>query len=517
LNSKQIAAALNIEDLRLLARRRLPKAVFDFIDGAAEDEWTLRQNRAQFQRWGLVPRFPVDVSSRDCSVKLFGESYAAPLVISPTGMAGLARARADIHLARAAHEVGIPFTLSTVSTVSIEEVAANTPGPLWFQLYVVRDRKLTVELLERARTAGYKAIVLTVDCPVAGNRERDPRNGLTVPLRLNVRNCLDVLRRWGWLWDLLRHGPPRPENLLRSAGGNPGGAALTAYMQTQLDPSVTWQEIDWVRAQWSGPLIIKGLASAEDATLALQHGADGIVVSNHGGRQLDGSLPTLEALRRVADAVGSRLTVFCDSGFRRGGDVVKALALGASAVFLGRATLFGAAAGGQQGAARALNILREEIDRTLALIGKPTLRQINPEVLVDLASQVALSRQDSRSSAEDNLSIERFRTNSLMSQGVAHGDTLYLCGQVADDVSADARGQTRQILHKIDALLGASGSSRKKLLMANIWLSSMEDFSRMNEEWAAWVPEGCAPARATVEARLVTPRHKVEIAVVAAK
>jgi len=380
----KIDAALNIDDLRSLARKRLPRAVFDFIDGGAEDEWTLRSNRAQFDNWGLVPRFPVNVGQRDRTVRLFGQTYNAPLVISPTGMMGLARARADLYLARAAHDCGIPFTMSTVATVSIEEVAANTRAHLWFQLFVLRDRKLTQDLMNRARSAGYRALVLSVDCPVAGKRERDPRNGLTVPLKLTPRNMLDLLRRVSWLLELARHGPPRPENLVGSMAEHASPQALTAYMETQLDPTVTWKDIDWVRSQWSGPLIIKGLTSPKDAVESVGHGADGIVVSNHGGRQLDGTVPSLEALRRIVDCVGSRTTVFCDSGFRRGTDIVKALSLGARAVFLGRATAYGVAAGGHAGASRALTILCDEIDRTMALMGLRTLTDIDRTVLWEL-------------------------------------------------------------------------------------------------------------------------------------
>jgi isopentenyl diphosphate isomerase/L-lactate dehydrogenase-like FMN-dependent dehydrogenase len=384
LGQSQVAAAVNIDDLRLMARRRLPKAIFDFIDGGAEDEWTLRQNRAQFGDWGLVPRFPVNVEKRSSSVRLFGETYAAPLVIGPTGMIGLARAHADLHLARAAHDAQIPFTMSTVATVNIEELAANTNGPLWFQLYVLRDRKLTQDLLRRAQSSGYRALVVSVDCPVAGKRERDPRNGLTVPLKPTLRNVFDLLRHAGWLFDVVRNGTPRPENMVGSSDGGTTGQALTAYMQSQLDPSVSWHEVDWVRSQWSGPLIIKGLAAPEDALAAAAHGADGVVISNHGGRQLDGAVPSLEALRRVVDAIGSRLTVFCDSGFRRGADVVKALALGARAVFIGRATVYGVAAAGQTGAARALEIIKDEIDRTLAFIGRCNIDAIDRSVLWNL-------------------------------------------------------------------------------------------------------------------------------------
>jgi isopentenyl diphosphate isomerase/L-lactate dehydrogenase-like FMN-dependent dehydrogenase len=384
-STSKLAAALNIEDLRVMARRRLPKALFDFIEGGAEDEWTLRQNRSQFERWGLVPRVLVNVAQRDSSVLLFGESYAAPLVISPTGMAGLARARAELHLARAANASGIAFTMSTAATVSIEELAAHTSGPVWFQLYVLRDRKLTKNLIDRASAAGHRALVVSVDCPVVGNRERDPRNGLTFPLRPRMGNCIDLLRRPSWLWDLARFGIPRPSNLAEASGGRTSNQTLTSWVHEQLDPTVSWDEIDWVRSHWKGPLIIKGISAPEDARTAVAHGADGVVVSNQGGRQLDGAVPSLEALRRVADALGSRTTIFCDSGFRRGTDVVKALALGARAIFVGRATLYGVAAGGEAGAARALAILFEEIDRTMALIGRPTIGEIDRTAIWDLA------------------------------------------------------------------------------------------------------------------------------------
>jgi isopentenyl diphosphate isomerase/L-lactate dehydrogenase-like FMN-dependent dehydrogenase len=383
-SKSKLAAALNIEDLRIMAKRRLPKAIFDFIEGGAEDEWTLRQNRSQFERWGLVPRVLVNVARRDSTVRLFGETYAAPLVISPTGMAGLARARAELHLARAANAAGIAFTMSTAATVSIEELAAHSSGPVWFQLYVLRDRKLTKDLINRAHAAGHRALVVSVDCPVVGNRERDPRNGLTVPLRPRMGNCIDLLRRLSWLWDLARFGVPRPSNLMRASEGRPSSRSLTSWVHEQLDPTVSWDEIDWVRSYWKGPLIIKGITAPEDAKTALAHGADGVVVSNQGGRQLDGAVPSLEALRRVADALGSRTTIFCDSGFRRGTDVVKALALGARAVFVGRATLYGVAAGGEAGAARALAILCDEIDRTMALIGRPTIGEIDHSAVWDL-------------------------------------------------------------------------------------------------------------------------------------
>jgi (S)-mandelate dehydrogenase len=382
--SKRLDSALNIADLRLLAKRRLPKALFDFIDGGAQDEVTLRNNRRQFERWGFQARFPVDVSVRSTKVELFGESYAAPLIISPTGLAGLHRGRGDVHLARAARRMGVPFTLGTISTVSIEDVAAEVEGPLWFQLYILRDRKVTARLIERARASAYKVLVLTVDCPVAGQRERDPRNGFTLPLRVSVSNVLDVMKRVPWLLDMARHGEPRPVNMLEAAGGTTGGQALAAYMASQLDPTVGWDDVAWVRSLWKGPMIVKGIISPLDARKAVELGADGVTVSNHGGRQLDGAMPTLEALPAIVDAVNGKATVLCDSGFRRGGDVVKALALGASAVCFGRATLWGLAAGGEPGVHRALSLLHDELDRTMALIGCRTIAEIERDRIVDL-------------------------------------------------------------------------------------------------------------------------------------
>jgi isopentenyl diphosphate isomerase/L-lactate dehydrogenase-like FMN-dependent dehydrogenase len=318
------------------------------------------------------------------------------LVISPTGLAGIARGRAELHLARAAHAAGIAFTMSTVATVSIEELAAHTAGPVWFQLYVLRDRKLTQNLIHRAQAAGHRALVVSVDCPVVGNRERDPRNGLTIPLRPTMGNSIDLLKRLSWLWDLARCGVPRPGNLNDALRGGPSSRTLMSWLHEQLDPAVTWSEIDWVRAHWKGPLIIKGIVSLEDAKAAVAHGADGVVVSNQGGRQLDGAVPSLEALRRVADALGSRTTIFCDSGFRRGTDVIKALALGARAVFVGRATLYGVAAGGEAGAARALAILRDEIDRTMALIGRPTIGEIDRTAVWDVCNGAASLEETGR-------------------------------------------------------------------------------------------------------------------------
>jgi isopentenyl diphosphate isomerase/L-lactate dehydrogenase-like FMN-dependent dehydrogenase len=322
---------------------------------------------------------------------LFGRTMSAPIIISPTGMAGLARARADLLLARAANDFGVPFTLSTVGTVSIEDLAAGTNGPLWFQLHILRNRNLSRELMRRAAAAKYDALVVTIDQPVSGHRERDARNSLTVPLRPTLANALDLVKRGAWLADLARHGPPRPENMVGANDGASNGQALSAYMISQLDPSVTWEDVAWVRKNWDGPMVVKGLITPEDARKAIDLGAEGVVISNHGGRQLDGAPPPLEVLPSVVDAIGGRGLIFCDSGFRRGADIVKAIALGANAVLVGRATLWGVAAGGQPGVTKALTILRNEIDRAMGLMGVTSIGDLNRSTLWDRSNSQRLT------------------------------------------------------------------------------------------------------------------------------
>ncbi len=358
-----------VEDARAAARRRLPRAIFDFVDGGADGEVSLRLNRAQFDDTAFHPRVGVDVGERDQSVVLFGQRYAAPFGIAPTGLAGLVRPQAEKLLARAAAAAGVPIVLSTVASCSLEDVARAADCPKWFQLYILRDRGLTRSLLTRARAAGYAVLVVTLDCAVGGRRERDPRNDFTLPLRLTARNALDVLRRPGWAWSMLRHGPPRPENMVEAAGSISSAEGLTAFMTAQLDPTVTWADVADLRKLWPGPMVVKGIASLADARRALDVGADGVILSNHGGRQLDTIVPPPAVLPEVAAALGDRLTILCDSGFRRGADVVKALTLGARAVLFGRPTLYGLAAGGEAGAKAVLDLFRDDVDRTMALLG----------------------------------------------------------------------------------------------------------------------------------------------------
>ncbi|MGE3911084.1 MAG: alpha-hydroxy acid oxidase [Chloroflexota bacterium] len=371
--------AINIEDLRQRARRRLPRAVFDFVDGGGEDEWSVRENRAAFERITFRPRVLVDVSQRDQTTTVLGQKLAAPIVCAPTGMPGLLWPRGEVEAAKAAKKAGSIYTLATRATCSIEEVAEATDGHCWFQVYVWQDREMTKQLVERAAAAGAKAMFLTVDVQVVSQRERDLRNGFTVPPKVTVRNALNTLQKLDWMRRVLG-GPKITDRNFLSFSEQAGGddlVRLGGFINRKYDPSVDWEDFRWFRSLWKGPLVIKGITTPEDARLAVEYGADGIVVSNHGGRQLDYMQASIEALPEIADAVGDRLEILLDSGVRRGTDVVKALALGAKACMVGRPYLWGLGAGGQTGVERALNILQTETDRTLALIGRPTLAQLD--------------------------------------------------------------------------------------------------------------------------------------------
>ena len=367
---------LTIDDLRRRARRRLPRAVFDFIDGGAEDELTLRRNEAAFKQITFRPRVLVDTQARDQSTTVLGQRLSTPLILAPTGLCGMAAPRGEILAARASLNAGVVFTLSSMSAVSIEDTARAVPGPHWFQLYVWRDRDLTRSLVERAAAAGYTAMVVTVDVPVLGQRERDVRNGATIPPRVTLRNALDSLQKIGWLVRMARN--PRIDfvNVARP-GEARGPFALGPFVNSQFDPSVTWSDLAWFRSIWPGPLVLKGIMSAEDARSAVDHGVNAIVVSNHGGRQLDGLPAAIEVLSEVADAVGNDMEVLFDGGIRRGTDVLKALALGARACMIGRPYLYGLGAAGQAGVERSIAILRAEIDRAQALLGRPSLVDVD--------------------------------------------------------------------------------------------------------------------------------------------
>ncbi|HYD56979.1 MAG TPA: alpha-hydroxy acid oxidase [Burkholderiales bacterium] len=376
-----LSRALSIEDLRRLAKRRLPRAVFDFFDGGAEDEVTLRANRAAFETLRLLPKVLVDVSATDLRATVFGREMAFPLAIAPTGGISAGRPGAELMLARAAKARGVPFTLATPAAFTIERVAEEVGGRLWFQLYAVRNREFREKLVQRAKQSGYEAMLVTVDLPVSGKRERDPRNGFVTPFKANWRNSRDVLFKPGWLADVARHGLPGMANLEGYPFSALNPTDLATAVGREMDPALDWEAVKRLRDQWPGRFLLKGVERPDDAERAAAMGCDGIVVSNHGGRQMDGAAATLAALPAVARAAGSKLTVLLDGGVRRGADILKARALGAQAVLVGRATLFGVMAGGEAGATHALDILRTEYERAMKLCGVRTTAEIAPDLI----------------------------------------------------------------------------------------------------------------------------------------
>jgi (S)-mandelate dehydrogenase len=377
----KLSEAVNIEDLRQLTRRRLPRAIFDFFDGGAEDEVTLRENRAAFERVRLLPKVLVNVAEVDTETQIFGSPSKLPLAIAPTGGISAGRAGAELILARAAKAFGIPFTLATPSAFSLERVAEEVGGRLWFQLYAVRNREFREKLLLRAEKAGYEAVLVTVDLPVSGKRERDPRNGFHTPYSPNWRNSRDVIFKPAWALEVLRHGLPGMAHFEGYQFSTPKGTDIVTAVGREMDAGLDWEALKRLRELWPRKLLLKGVERPDDAERAAAFGCDGVVVSNHGGRQLDGATPTLDALPAIAKAVGSKITVLLDGGVRRGVDILKARALGAQAVLTGRATLFGAIAGGDAGARRALEILSSELVRAMQLCGVRSIAEIGPHLI----------------------------------------------------------------------------------------------------------------------------------------
>ena len=383
--------AYNIEDLRIIAQRRLPKGIFEFVDRGSEDEVALRNNRAAFERIKLSSRPLVDVSKRSQGIELFGHALKMPIAIAPTGTAGLMWYEGELELARAAAAAGIPFTLATGSMTAMEKIAEHAGGRLWFQLYMWPDRAMSHKLVERARLAGFEALVVTVDGVVSGNREYNLRNGFTIPFSYTRRNVVDVLRHPRWMISVLfrymiSSGMPRYENYPLELKNKITAAPMGKSMLR--NDSLNWDDLRVLRKIWPHTLIVKGIMHPRDAVQAADCGADAVVVSNHGGRNFDSLAAPIDVLPGVADAVGNRLTVLMDSGVRRGSDVVKALALGAKAVMIGRPTLYGTAAGGQAGAARAISIFSEEIDRAQAHLGCCSISEINRNCLVALSDHL---------------------------------------------------------------------------------------------------------------------------------
>ena len=375
--------AITISDLRDIARKKLPRSVFGFIDGAAHDERTLRDNEADFATIRFAPRFMVDVSQRSQQVEVLGESLSSPMILGPTGLAGILWPEGDLAIARATEAKEVGFCQSTNSNCSIEQLATRARSNFWFQLYIQKDRGFSRSLIQRAWDAGARVLVVTVDLPLPGPRERDQRNGFTVPPRIGLDNIFDYASKLGWLLRLAT-GPKFTFGNLE----NPDAPArklmtLAQHVSSSFDASVTWQDLDWIRNEWQGKLAIKGILRADDAIKAQSHGADAVIVSNHGGRQLDSSPSAIAALPAVVDAVGEKTTVLMDGGIRRGGDIVKAMALGARACLIGRAGLYGLASGGQAGVERAIALLQQEIDIVQALLGMPDLTAIDRSALFD--------------------------------------------------------------------------------------------------------------------------------------
>jgi (S)-mandelate dehydrogenase len=376
------ARALTIADLREVARRRVPGFAFEYVEGGAEEEATLRHNRDAFAALRFVPQTLVDTAGRSLETSVFGRRVSAPLVIAPTGLNGMLHPAGDIALARAAAGFGVPYTLSTLSTTRLEDVAAKAGGRLWMQLYVFKNRAIAEDIMARAAAAGYEALVFTSDANVFGSREWDKRNYVK-PGKPRMAAVLDATRHPRWLIEvLLRKGIPRFHNieafLPAGAASAVGGSTIIPQM---FEPTITWADIAWIRRHWPGKLLIKGVLSVEDARHALDAGCDGIVLTNHGGRQLDYCVAPIEVLGEIAAAVGDRLTIVIDSGFRRGSDVAKALALGAHTVMIGRAALYGLAADGERGVRCALDMLAVELDRVLGQLGCRSVAELRPSLL----------------------------------------------------------------------------------------------------------------------------------------
>ncbi len=379
---RRLSRTASVADLRRLAQRRLPGGVFDYIDGGAEDELTLVANTAAFAAVSFEPRVLQGLGAVDIGSILLGAPLAYPLVLAPTGFTRIAHPDGELAVARAAARAGLPYTLSTLSTRSIEEVRAASSGRLWFQVYAWRDRGLVHEMVERAAGAGYEALVLTVDTPVFGRRERDVRRGFSLPPTIGPSTLVDGLLHPSWTTGFLTSEPIRFANVIGRAVGDGGTpVTLSDYINEQFDSALSWADVAWLRSIWPGPILIKGVQTVQDALVAADEGVDGIILSNHGGRQLDGAPAIFPLVAPIAEALGGRSTIICDGGVRRGSDIVKAVAAGADAVMAGRAYLYGLGAGGEAGVSRVLDWFGEDVRRTLSLIGASAVRDLNPSFL----------------------------------------------------------------------------------------------------------------------------------------
>jgi L-lactate dehydrogenase (cytochrome) len=371
-----------IEDLRLLAKRRVPRMFYDYADSGAWTESTYRANETDFQRIHLRQRVAVDFSNRSLASTMVGQPVSMPLALAPVGMTGMQHADGEILAARAAAAAGIPYTLSTMSICSIEDVAENTDKPFWFQLYVMRDREFNDRLIGRAKAAGCSALVLTLDLQILAQRNKDVKNGLTAPPKMTLGNIIDIASKHRWWRGMLATNRRTFRNIVGHAPGVKDTRALASWTQEQFDPTLNWDDVKRIKDRWGGKLILKGILDPEDAELAVRSGADALIVSNHGGRQLDGAPSSISALAPIARAVGNRIEVLMDGGIRSGADLLKSLCLGAKGAFIGRPFIYGLGAMGQPGVTKALEIIRRELDITMALCGLRDVRQAGPDNLV---------------------------------------------------------------------------------------------------------------------------------------
>jgi L-lactate dehydrogenase (cytochrome) len=370
-----------IDDLRTLHKQRVPKAFFDYADRGSYAEETLRANREDLQQIKLRQRILVDVSKRDLSTTILGEPSALPLILAPVGLLGMQHGDGEIYACRAAQAAGIPFTQSTMSICSIEDIAAAVDKPFWFQLYVMKDRGFIKALIERAIAAKCSALVLTVDLQVIGQRHQDIKNGMTVPPEWSLSKLIDFATKPAWVAGVLRGKRKTFGNLAGHLKISDDITSLSTWINSQFDTSLNWKDVDWIRSIWPGKLILKGILDVEDAEIAAKSGAQALVVSNHGGRQLDGAPSSIEVLPEIVDAVGSQLEIMFDGGIRSGQDVMRALALGAKSCMIGRAYAYGLGAGGQEGVAKAISLIAKELETTMGLCGVNTIAEIDEEVI----------------------------------------------------------------------------------------------------------------------------------------
>ena len=371
-----------IEDLRVLAKRRVPRMFYDYADSGSWTESTYRANEADFAALKLRQRVAVDIDRRSVRGRMLGQDVAMPVALAPTGLTGMQHADGEILAARAAARFGVPFTLSTMSICSIEDVAANSPAPFWFQLYVMRDRGFIEDLIARAKAANCSALMLTLDLQILGQRHKDLKNGLSAPPKLTLANLFNIATKPRWALGMLGTRRRQFGNIVGHVKGVDDMGSLSEWTAQQFDPTLSWRDVEWIKQRWGGKLILKGIMDAEDARLAVASGADALIVSNHGGRQLDGAPSSIAALPAIVDAVGRDIEVWLDSGIRSGQDVFKAIALGARGTLIGRAFLYGLGAMGEAGVTRALEIIHRELDLTMAFCGLNDLGQVDRRVLI---------------------------------------------------------------------------------------------------------------------------------------